>query len=115
MLIIYSHPNKLGHCGYILEKITDKLSSQNKSFELLDLYEINFDPRLKPEEHYTSGHKNVSPEVIEIQEKIKAHDDFIFIYPTWWGGPPAMLKGFFERVLTHGFAYYYENGNHMDY
>ncbi|MEI7424758.1 MAG: NAD(P)H-dependent oxidoreductase [Candidatus Staskawiczbacteria bacterium] len=110
MLIIYAHPNKDGYCGYILQNITKRLSERNINYELLDLYAMNYDPVLKAEEHYTSGHREVSLENQKIQEKIKNESRFIFIYPTWWNSTPAILKGFIDRIFTARFAYYYKNG-----
>lgn len=108
MLIIYAHPNKDGHCGYILQKTIEILEGKNISYELIDLYAINYDPALKPEEHYTSGHRKISPENKVFQEKIKNERRFIFIYPTWWNSVPAILKGFIDRIFTSRFAFYYE-------
>jgi NAD(P)H dehydrogenase (quinone) len=109
MLIIYAHPNRLGHCGHLLEQIEKRLKEKNKEYEVLDLYRMNFDPVLKNEEHYTSGGHFVTAENVEIQEKIKNNDRIIFIYPTWWNSAPAILKGFFERILVSGYAYKYIN------
>ena len=108
MLIIYAHPNKDGHCGYVLEQIQKKLNSQKKDYKVLDLYKMNYDPILKPEEHYTSGHKEIAKETAEIQKLIKSEDKFIIIFPTWWNGTPAILKGFFDRILVSGFGFRYE-------
>ena len=110
MLIIYAHPNKDGHCGYMLQKTIEALDKKGLPYELIDLYAINYDPVLKPNEHYTSGHKDVSPENQIIQQKIKNEDRFILIYPTWWNAPPAILKGFVDRTFTSHFAYYYDYG-----
>lgn len=110
MLIIYAHPNKDGHCGEMLKKVIEHLKEQQLNYELLDLYAMNYDPVLKPEEHYTSGHREISPENQKIQELIKNESRFIFIYPTWWSNPPAILKGFMDRVFTPRFAYYYDKG-----
>ncbi|GAA3319770.1 hypothetical protein GCM10020331_028030 [Ectobacillus funiculus] len=53
----------------------------------------------------------VPPDIHEEQEHISWADVIITIYPVWWTGLPAMLKGYFDRVLTSGFAYAYgENG-----
>lgn len=108
MLIIYAHPNREGHCGFILSEVEQKLKGQEVEYEVLDLYEVNYDPVLKPEEHYTSGNRKVSDENKRIQEMIKKERRFIFIYPTWWNGAPAILKGFIDRVFTSGFAFIYE-------
>ncbi len=108
MLIVYAHPNKDGHCGQILHEVISGLNEKKVGYELLDLYAMNYDPVLKPEEHYTSGQREVSPENQKIQEKIKNENKFIFIYPTWWNGAPAILKGFVDRVFTARFAYYFD-------
>ncbi len=110
MLIIYAHPNKNGHCGYILQQVQKELENKKISFQILDLYQENYNPVLKPEEHYTSGHKNISEDTIRYQKMLVKNDKFIIIYPTWWNGVPAILKGFFDRTLTSGFAYRYING-----
>lgn len=110
MLIIYAHPNKDGHCGYILEQVKKNLGEQKTDFSVLDLYEVNFNPVLQPGEHYTSGHKKIAEDTKKMQEIIKKEDKMIIIYPTWWNGTPAILKGFFDRVLVGGFAYRFVNG-----
>lgn len=107
-LIIYAHPNKEGHSGYYLSTISQELDSRHESYEILDLYEMNFDPRLMPSEHYTSGHSDVSAQNKEIQDKIKAAHNLIFIFPTWWQGTPAILKGFIDRVFVAGFAFMFD-------
>lgn len=52
------------------------------------------------------------PEDIAVeQEQIKWADVIIFVYPVWWTGLPAMLKGYVDRVFSYGFAYQYVEGN----
>ena len=46
MLIIYAHPDKKGHNGFILEKIEQLLKNKKNDYKLLDLYEEDFDPIL---------------------------------------------------------------------
>jgi len=105
LLIIYAHPNKKGHSGYFLKTIQTTINKRNIKYEILDLYKMNYDPILKNEEHYTFGHKIISKENLEIQEKIKIASALIFIYPIWWQNVPAILKGFFDRVFTSGFSF----------
>lgn len=104
MLIIYSHPNKNGHCGYALKKVQEILDQKNEKYEVLDLYAMNFNPILSQDEIY--NHK-ISADVTAIQEKIKNNDKFVIIYPVWWNDTPAILKGFFDRVLSQDFAFKY--------
>lgn len=97
-LIIYAHPGGEGHCSAILEQIKTNITD----YEVLDLYKMKFDPVLTQEEIInqkpTKKNKN-------IQLTINKTKKLIFIYPGWWGGMPAILKGFFDRVFTVGFAF----------
>jgi len=106
-LIIYAHPETKGHNPLILKQVKAKLDAKNKDYEILDLYKMKYDPILHKEEHYTQGNTVISKQNKEIQEKIK-QSDLIFIYPVWWGTMPAILKGFFDKVLTPGFAYIFK-------
>jgi NAD(P)H dehydrogenase (quinone) len=110
MLLIYAHPNKTGHCGYILKEFEKHFKKSRRKYKVLDLYKMKFDPVLKASEHYTSGHREIAPQVKKIQDLIKKERKFIFIYPTWWNSPPAIMKGFFDRVLVSHFAFKYING-----
>ncbi len=109
ILIVYAHPKTKGHCPKILEKTIEELVARNIPYEVLDLYKMNYDPILREDEHYTSGNRNISAENLSIQKKIIGSNHFIFIYPIWWGAMPAILKGFFDRIITPGFGYRYEN------
>jgi NAD(P)H dehydrogenase (quinone) len=108
-LIIYAHPETKGHCSTILKYVKYYLKKQNKKYEILDLYKLNYNPILEAEEHYTAGNRKISKQNKEIQNKIKKANHLIFIYPIWWGTMPAILKGFFDRILTPRFAYIYED------
>ena len=50
----------------------------------------------------------VPDDVKEEQEKIHRADALAFVYPVWWSDCPAKLKGWFDRVLTYGYAYFYD-------
>jgi NAD(P)H dehydrogenase (quinone) len=107
MLIIYANPNKLGFSGFFLKSIQKELQRKKIQYEVLDLYEMNYESALKIEEHYTSGHYEISDQNKEIQEKIANTNKLIFIYPIWWQNMPAILKGFVDRVFTPRFAFRY--------
>ncbi len=107
VLVIYGHPNKKGHNGAILKNVVKKLKERHIEYEVLDLYHIKFNPVLDETELYTQG-KKPSREVMKFQKMLKSADEIIIIYPVWWNGMPGMVKGFFDRVLTPGFAYYFK-------
>ncbi|NTV23895.1 MAG: NAD(P)H-dependent oxidoreductase [Nanoarchaeota archaeon] len=108
ILIIYAHPGE-GHCSFILEETKACLSRDKENFEVLDLYKMGFDPVLPRKEHNTSGKGIPDMHIAKVQEKIKKAKTMIFIYPVWWGTMPAIMKGFFDRVFTSGFAFKYTN------
>jgi len=109
-LIIFAHPSHDGHGGYLLSEIEKRLKSEQKDYELIDLYALNYDPVLKKEELYSAGNKEISEENLNFQKKIQAADRLIFIYPIWWQNMPAILKGFLDRVITGGFGFKYVLG-----
>lgn len=107
-LIIYAHPSRDWHCGTILKKVVKELKGQKRDFEILDLYDTKFNPALQVNEHFSTKGWKVPPDVLKIQKKISACDRLIFIYPIWWYSMPAMMKGFYDRVLSSRFAFKYK-------
>ena len=108
VLIIYAHPNKKGNNGVILEEVIKKLKEKKEQYEELDLYSLNYRPVLEEKELYTQNNKFLSKDTILFQKKIKKYDKLIFIYPVWWNNMPAILKGFFEKIITPRFAFRYK-------
>jgi NAD(P)H dehydrogenase (quinone) len=111
-LIIYAHPDTepRGNGYHIFSEVKRTLEAAGIEYALIDLYKDNFNPVLRKEEHYVSGGKEIASEVLAYQKIIADAGKIIIIHPVWWGGMPAILKGFFDRVLTPGFGYKYENG-----
>jgi NAD(P)H dehydrogenase (quinone) len=109
-LIIYAHPGHTGHHGYFLDQLISVLDNKNITYEVLDLYTLNYDPILKAEELGSRATHKISEITLDYQEKVKNADKLIFIYPTWWQGMPAILKGFFDKVFASGFAFMYKGG-----
>jgi NAD(P)H dehydrogenase (quinone) len=107
MLIIYAHPNKLGHNGYILKQLKEEFKRQKP--QVLDLYKIKYAPTMSQKELYTSGGRIPAKDTLKFQRLLKKHRKIIIIYPTWWNSTPAILKGFFDRVLTSKFAFKYDS------
>ncbi len=107
VLIVYCHPSKTSHNYKILQVVTDELRRKRVDFEVLDLYAMKFDAYFKDVEYRRMREKirETEPDVKALQEKITAADRLIFIYPVWWYGMPARLKGFLDRIFTSGFAY----------
>ncbi len=103
-LIIYAHPNKKGHNGFTLSRVLKHLDKKKEGFEVIDLYKSRFNPVLSNEDL----NQDILSDTRKFQEKILSTEKLIFIFPLWWDGVPAILKGFFDRVLTSGFAFNYK-------
>jgi putative NADPH-quinone reductase len=79
---------------------------------LVDLWAERFEPRLSVEELRTHRQGIAArPDLHVHAERLRRADALVFVYPTWWGGPPAMLKGWFDRVLCEGVAYTLPEGS----
>ncbi|MBT3304698.1 NAD(P)H-dependent oxidoreductase [Candidatus Woesearchaeota archaeon] len=104
-LIIYAHPNKKGHNGFLLEQIKQRLTD----YEVIDLYNMKYNPVLSDEELYSKKPFKINADTKSFQTKIKQATNLIFIYPLWWGTMPAILKGFFDKTFTTGFSYEFKN------
>ncbi|EEM02787.1 NAD(P)H-dependent oxidoreductase [Bacillus pseudomycoides] len=108
VLIIYAHPNPSSFNAAILEHVQKGLQKTNHFVTLLDLYKEQFNPVLTFNEDKRRRDLVYEEETEKYRRLVKEADSFIFIYPIWWWGMPAILKGFIDRVFVAGFAYTYE-------
>lgn len=109
-LIILTHPSPNSLNALFKQTLADHLFEQGHEVEIRDLYEINFNPVLSPEDMTGQRRGEVSPDVKSEQEWILWADNLIVIHPIWWTGAPALFKGYIERVFSYGFAYRYDQG-----
>lgn len=109
--IIYAHPWSGSFNKAILDTITSKFDKINKAYQVIDLNKEGFNPVTTEEDlaAYSQG-KALDPLVIKYQEMILKSKEIIFIFPNWWSTMPAILKGFFDKVLLKGFAFNFEGG-----
>jgi len=105
VLIVYAHPNPQSFNHAILESFTKGLTEAKHTYEVIDLYAIKFNPVLSIEDLVKRSEGKVSDELKGHQEKISQAQGIVFIYPIWWYDPPAILKGWIDRVFSVGFAY----------
>ncbi|WP_134684621.1 NAD(P)H-dependent oxidoreductase [Brevibacillus migulae] len=104
ILVIVGHPDPESYCSALSRAYMEGASGRNAQIRTIDLSRISFDPNLR----YGYRKRTELEEVlIKAQEFIKWADHLVIVYPTWWGTMPAILKGFFDRVLLPGFAYQY--------
>jgi len=98
-LVVYAHPVQESYCAALRDRVVASLKAAGHEVRLVDLYAEGFEPTLSRDERLAYH----TPE--DNERAVKAHlvhikwaEAVVFVYPTWWYGLPAMLKGWFDRV-----------------
>jgi NAD(P)H dehydrogenase (quinone) len=130
ILIVYSHPSPTSLNAALKDTAVTVLEKQGHSVKVSDLYEMKFNPIAAQsdfttiknpdkfsyisEQYNASQNRSFSKDILDEQDKLIWADYVIFQFPMWWTEAPAILKGWFDRVLAYGFAYgpgAYDQGN----
>lgn len=108
-LVVLGHPQEGSFNHAIAGTVIDTLTVMGHQVIFHDLYEESFNPIIDFEEIPKDG---------EVDDIIKMHceelanaDGIIIIHPNWWGQPPAILKGWVDRVVRPGVAYEFKEGD----
>ncbi|MHA4811106.1 NAD(P)H-dependent oxidoreductase [Flavitalea flava] len=109
-LIIYAHPHEGSLNNHLLQTVVETLQAKNQEMVVRDLYQLNFDPILSLQDIKGQRMGQVAADVKQEQGFIYWAEQITFIYPIWWTGMPAMMKGYIDRVMSYGFAYRYDQG-----
>ncbi|MBB4935374.1 putative NADPH-quinone reductase [Lipingzhangella halophila] len=106
-LLVLAHPRSDSLTTQIAARARRRLECEGHTVDVLDLYAEGFDPRLTPDDEpdWDNPDKEYSAEVQAHMRRIDAADTIIVVFPVWWFAPPAILKGWIDRVWNHGFAY----------
>jgi putative NADPH-quinone reductase len=111
VLIVFCHPDPASFQAAILAELVDRLETPGRAVRVIDLYGEGFDPVLD-RESWQAHRRNqgveagVSAHVAALREC----EALIFVYPTWWYGLPAMLKGWLDRVWQPDVAFSMQGG-----
>lgn len=103
ILIINGHPNKESFNFGIVEAYK-KGVAQNENAELKEIVisNLKFNPNL---EFGYQKRTELEPDLLDAWEKIQGADHLVWVHPVWWGGLPAITKGFIDRLFLPGFAF----------
>lgn len=104
-LVIYAHLNPFSFNHAVKEEVERLLKGMGHEVKVSDLYEMDFKAVLKPEDLNLMFSGSVAADVKVEQEKITWAERLVLVYPIWWTGFPAILKGYIDRVFSYGFAY----------
>lgn len=120
-LIVYAHPEPRSFNGTLRNVAAERLSVIGYEVEVSDLYAEGFDPAEGPahyvrrldaetfsplgEQRHAYRTGTIAPDVRREIDRLERADLVVFQFPLWWHGPPAMLKGWFDRVFMSGGLY----------
>ena len=105
-LIVTTHPLKDSLCQLLSKHVIKQLEEKGYELSIEDLYSQDFEPALTVEERKSYyGDVYVQTEVSRQIERLKEAEALILLFPTWWFGFPAILKGWFDRVWAPSVAY----------
>ena len=107
--VILAHPDTASLNHAIASNVVEQLEKNGHDVFFHDLYTENFNPLLVREEILKDA---VLPESVAHHcEEIRLADGIIVVHPNWWGQPPAILKGWIDRVIRPGTAYEFVEGD----
>lgn len=102
-LAVLGHPATDSFCRTVAQTYCETVRDSGQSAVLRDLYALHFDPALKACERPDTPDFKPAPDVAEELALLRDSAVVTFVYPIWFGMPPAMIKGYVDRVLGAGF------------
>lgn len=109
ILVILGHPDKNSFNHAIANTVVETLSNTGHEVFFHDLYEEGFNPIISSQEipKGASLDKVTEKHCTEVSKA----EGIVVIHPNWWGQPPAILKGWVDRVIRPGVAYEFKEGD----
>ena len=104
-LVVYCHPSPDSFVAAARDRVLEALEGTDVVVRLNDLYDEGFDPVVSAAERRAHLDDGVDPSIRSYADDLTWCDAVILVYPTWWAGQPAMLKGWMDRVWAKGIAW----------
>lgn len=109
ILVVLGHPQPGSFNHSLAERVVSTLEACGHEVAFHDLYAEGFDPLMTAAEIASDG--PVAPEIARHCEELTAAEGIVVVHPNWWGQPPAVLKGWIDRVVLPGVAYRFVEGD----
>jgi NAD(P)H dehydrogenase (quinone) len=110
VLVVYAHPHPLSLVGALRDIVLEELQFRAHEVRQHDLYAENFNPVMTGYER--QNHSTAIAPKLKLMPELRSHiddlqwcDALVLVYPTWWSGQPAILKGWFDRVFVNEVAW----------
>ncbi|CAN3130642.1 Flavodoxin family protein [Mycobacterium sp. smrl_JER01] len=111
LMTVFSHPFDDKYPAAVMDAFHEPFRQAGHSIDVLDLHAEDFDPRFTREDHAHFWGAGPVPEgIAAMHRRVERADRLAFVFPVYWWGMPAMMKGWIERVFTVGWAYQYGKG-----
>lgn len=108
-VVLYVHPWDGSFNHYVLDEVLALLKRDQKEVDLIDLYKDRFNPTMMPSDLRLFGRGDYNDPLAEdYVNRLKNAHELIMIFPIWWYGEPAMLKGFYDKVFLKNHTYIQE-------
>lgn len=110
VMMVTAHPQPDSFTAAVAAAARRGMRRSGHSVVELDLYAIGFVPAMSRAERaaYHDATPLIDPMTVEHARQVRQAQALVFVYPTWWGGPPAVLRGWLERVLVPGVAFRFD-------
>ncbi len=110
-LVVVHHPRADSLTRAAFERVMAGLDAGGHQTRVIDLEDENFDPRLTAfEQEHHIGDPADRPDLASHVDALRWAQRIVLVYPTWFGGQPARLKGWFDRVWMHDVAFTLPDG-----
>ncbi len=112
-LVLIAHPCDDSFTHAAAHTAVTALEAAGHTTDVIDLYADGFRAQMSLEERvgYEGDDPIKDPQVADYAARLKRSDALVFVYPTWWSGQPAVLKGWLERVMVPGVGFYLDERN----
>ena len=105
VLAVYAHPVRESFNSALLRETVAGLTCAGHDVRVADLCAEGFRPAMVEADFVQFSGGQMPPEVIREQQRVEWSDAIVFVFPIWWWSIPAILKGWFDRVFSFGWAW----------
>lgn len=107
LLFVHAHPHPDSFTAACRDTAIQAARTQGHETKLIDLYAEGFQPTLRPDEWLSYPDPDAIDETLTPHiEALQSAEGLIFTHPTWWSGPPAILKGWLDRTFRPGITFH---------
>jgi len=105
VLVVHCHPDPASFVASARDRVLTALEGAGHVVRVTDLYADGFDPCFDEHDRRTHLDPGTAPALQRHADDLRWCDALVLVYPTWWSGQPAMLKGWIDRVWANGVAW----------